>query len=752
MKSAIALSLTLILALLLAVPVAFADDQEKAQKKALEQQADQLIKEAKDLERSGQLLEARSRYAGSQAFWETKDAVQAIKHIDEVIHNRVKDALRQAHKLYDQGQFKSAAEALESASKLGESTGVLSYDLSLCYQRTGDTATSLAYLDQAVSASHDPKVRLKLQQLRSALVTGEQATAWKDPDRGRIDSVNGMVDSIGFEASLDEGPPSLQRDADKPGSPVVPASFTNNTNASSGTTSRRSASLCQAFKNLGTLPNNSATFSFNLANCAEDNDRPGEASGLLARYLEMSPKATDADRVRSRIADLNALAELQEQKGAEVRAIYASASRALEERKYDRALAEFQKAAATYPTFAPTEWRLALLYEAMGNVDRAKEHFNRFSELDSDKGAKEGAGLHLETLAIKRETYDQEVAAAEGTLSDLLNRAMNLTFNGMEDRTALYKQRAKATKKLYKKNQHLDRVGGFSIPFAYARQQLTEAADHLATALALFPLGAEANELMGLVFLQANDGRSAMRCFDAVAAQNLPVSFYAQLRGRKQDHAVKCELGRDHLRFIYLSSYDKKAKPTAPARPAAEDGLGDLVIEPGSAREQDFESLTLTLPEIKRVETKNGQLLLKLAKEEVTLSPIYMAAATPTEGPQGRRFGNNYTRLFVRYPGMEDSKLGNEGMTGLEKFKLAYDIANAGMNIATNLNPIGSVSALQSFIKITREIHGTVKSLRVNFASWERTFEDQQALQTGNAFRPIPTAAVSLTFLEELKW
>lgn len=756
MKSAIAINLIVIFVLVLSCPAVFAavrkDDQEKTQKKALEQQANELIREAKDLEKSGQLLEARARYAGSQAFWETKDAVQAIKHIDEVIHNRVKDALRQAHKLYDQGQFKSAAEALEQALKLGESTAILSYDLALCYQRTGDTAASLAYLDQAASSSPDPKRRLKLQQLRTALVTGEQTTAWKDADRSRIDNVNGMVDSIGFEASLDEGPPSLQREPAKPGSPAAPAAFSNVSNTSSAKSSRRSASLCQAFKNLGAIPANSPTFTFDLANCAEDNERPAEASALLTRYLEMSPKAADADRVRLRITDLNALSQLPEQKGAQVRAIYASASRSLEERKYDRALAEFQKAAATDPSFAPTEWRLALLYEAMGNVDQARQHFNRFREMEPDAATREAAGLHLETLEIKRETYDQEVAAAEGTLSDLLNRAMNLTFNGMEDRAALYKQRAKANKKLYKKNQHLDRVGGFSIPFAYARQQLIEAGDHLATALALFPLGAEANELMGLIFLQANDGRSAMRCFDAVAAQNLPVSFYAQLRGRKQDHAVKCELGRDRLRFIFLSSYDKKAKPSPPAKPAAEDGLGDLVIESGATRDQDFECLTLTLAEIKKVETKNGQLLLKLAKEEVTLSPIYMGAATPTEGPQGRRFGNNYTRLFVRYPGLEDSKLGNEGLTGGEKFKLAYDIANAGMEIATSLNPIGSVSALQSFIKIAREIHGTVKSLRVNFAAWEKTFEDQQILQQGSAFRPIPTTPVSLTFLEELKW
>src|SRR4029077_10668916 len=93
MKSVIAMTLTLIFFILLSTPAAFADDQDKAQKKALEQQANELISEAKDLEKSGQLLEARSRYAGSEAFWETKDATEAIKHIDEAIHSRVKDAL-----------------------------------------------------------------------------------------------------------------------------------------------------------------------------------------------------------------------------------------------------------------------------------------------------------------------------------------------------------------------------------------------------------------------------------------------------------------------------------------------------------------------------------------------------------------------------------------------------------------------------------------------------------------------------------
>src|SRR5450759_4960254 len=78
------------------------------------------------------------------------------------------------------------------------------------------------------------------------------------------------------------------------------------------------------------------------------------------------------------------------------------------------------------------------------------------------------------------------------------------------------------------------------------------------------PLGAEANELMGLVFLQANDGRSAIRSFDVVASQGLPVAFYAEMRGHKQDQAVKCELSRDRVRLIFLSSYDKKGNAVEP--------------------------------------------------------------------------------------------------------------------------------------------------------------------------------------------
>jgi hypothetical protein len=49
--------------------------------------------------------------------------------------------------------------------------------------------------------------------------------------------------------------------------------------------------------------------------------------------------------------------------------------------------------------------------------------------------------------------------------------------------------------------------------------------------------------------------------------------------------------------------------------------------------------------------------------------------ATFRSAPAARRFANNYTRLFVRYPGLEESKLGAEGMTAFEKVKFGYDLA-----------------------------------------------------------------------------
>jgi tetratricopeptide (TPR) repeat protein len=706
-----------------------AENQEKAQKKVLEAHAKAIIAEAKTLEKSGQLVEARVKYAESQAMLETRDAVDAIKHLDDEIHKHAKDVLNESRKLYEAHKYKEAAVALEQGAKTGTSQGVLSFNLALSYFQLGERNKAVESLDTAIRDTADPKEKARFEQLLTSFTTGENAAAANDNDRNRVAQFNHLADSLGFDASLedDEGTKDDRpfSESDLPSPHLTEATL----------------------KSTGAVTPPSIIF--DRANCAEINGRPAEAVRLLQQYLEAAPHALDADGVQPRVAELQSLIALPEPHGIEIRRLYASASGYLTERKYDRALAALLKAKSLVAEFSLTYWKVALLYEAMDNLDLARENFTHYAQLTSDPTAKEAATLHLSRLEEKKSRYEEEVSAAEDILSDLFNRGMNLTFNLDESRSSIRAHRARIKKKQDQKKDK-NRIGGFAIPYAYAQQELGRASEHLQVALALFPLGPEANELMGLVFLQANDGRAAIKNFDAVASQGLPVAFYAEMRGHKLDHAVKCELARDQVRLIFLSTYDKKGNPTAPDKPAGDDGLGDLTLAPSDDRAA-VDSLNLSLADIHKVETNKGLLTFKLAKQEFTLAPIYLPSYTPVEGPPARRFANNYTRLFIRYPGLEDAKLGAEGMTGGEKFVMGYKLASAGLNIATSLNPIGAIQATQSAISIARIIHSAMASMNVSFASWERSVDDQQQLLAGPSFKAIPIEPMNLAFVHDLK-
>src|SRR5439155_23387556 len=95
-----------------------AENLEKTQKKELEAQVRTMTTEAEGLAKAGQLAEARTKYAESQALIEMKDVTDALKRLDEQIHKRVKDALSESHKLYDSHKFKEAAAALDEGMKL----------------------------------------------------------------------------------------------------------------------------------------------------------------------------------------------------------------------------------------------------------------------------------------------------------------------------------------------------------------------------------------------------------------------------------------------------------------------------------------------------------------------------------------------------------------------------------------------------------------------------------------------------------
>ena len=181
-----------------------AENLEKTQKKALEAQAKAIVAEAKSLEAAGQLAEARVKYAASQALLETRDAADAIKHLDEEIHKRVKDALSESRKLYEAHKYKEAAIALEQGTKMGASQGVLSFNLALCYFQMGDRHQAVESLDATIRDTPDPKEKLKLQQLLTSFTTGENGAAASDIDKLRVVQFNQLADRLGFDASLED--------------------------------------------------------------------------------------------------------------------------------------------------------------------------------------------------------------------------------------------------------------------------------------------------------------------------------------------------------------------------------------------------------------------------------------------------------------------------------------------------------------------------------------------------------------------
>jgi len=149
---------TVLTVLLLASGLA-ADNLEKTQKKRLEAQVKTMTGEAQKLEKAGQLAEARIKYAESQALIEVKEVTEALKRLDEQIHKRVKDTLRDSRKFYEQRKFKEAAAGLDESAKLQAFQPVLAYNLALCYHQLGERDKALEYLRKAKPGTSEPRSR-----------------------------------------------------------------------------------------------------------------------------------------------------------------------------------------------------------------------------------------------------------------------------------------------------------------------------------------------------------------------------------------------------------------------------------------------------------------------------------------------------------------------------------------------------------------------------------------------------------------
>jgi tetratricopeptide (TPR) repeat protein len=199
-----------------------AENVEKAQKKELEAQAKAIIAEAKSLERTGELVGARAKYAESQAMIETNDAADAIKHLDDEIHNRVKDVLSNSRKFYESRKYTEAVAALEEGAKFGASEATVSYNLALSYFQLGERSKAAENLNKSVQSTPDPKRKVKLKQLLTFFTTGENRD--RASDKERIEQLNRMLESAGLDASLQDDQPDEEEEsfsgADTPPTPV----------------------------------------------------------------------------------------------------------------------------------------------------------------------------------------------------------------------------------------------------------------------------------------------------------------------------------------------------------------------------------------------------------------------------------------------------------------------------------------------------------------------------------------------------
>jgi len=706
-------------------------------KKQLEATSRQLIAEGKALEDHGELAEAKNKYIDAEGVFSTGTALDGIHRINDEIKQKVESLLADVHRLYDSGKTAQSIEQVRQGLDLDRTNPALHYDLALCYLRQGDRENAALQLDLAIGDVSNRRQREELLELRSTVLTGIAAPAVTPEFKERLEAFN---DSY------------LQENRD-PG----------DKNAAGG-------SLCDQTKDLRAAFNTSAAIAFNSAKCASEDSRPEDAAHELADYLKSAPDTLDRESTEFFEQNFDSLASLKDDPGQVVRKHYATAERYLDYRRYGRAIAEYDRAAEALPNYAETQWRLALLYEAYGDVQQSRAYFQRYQQLEQDASRKSRADVHLTTLDERRAIYDANVGDAEDIISNLLLRSMGIATEGEKHKGKLthrqrqrasshYKEAARATEKL-------------SAP--YVERELRHAREDLDSATEVFPLGAEANELLALIYLQQNNWPEAYGSYDAVASQNFPVSFYAQVNSAhdtKIVRATKVEIGQETIRLVDLSSYDPKRQvSTAPDQSAGDDDLGNLVVSSTTPPDADAEAVTIHAADVRGIATDKNFVVIKLDGDQIYLAPLNMLSDVPFEGGASRAYGNEYTRLFVRYLGYENAKLDTEGMTAGEKFRLGMEIAQIG--VAVGMMGVGAPAAYGSAVHVARIMHAiqvhrsmamgmrtaglAAKSIRladnlqVSIATLERTAADQQRVIEGMQFKILPAQQIQLKYREKL--
>jgi tetratricopeptide (TPR) repeat protein len=692
-------------------------------KKALDAKEKALVAEGRALEKKGRLDDAMDKFVDAEGFLSSKDALNGIERIQNNREKQVQALLAGAHKSYDAGKYSDCAEKLEKGLAISAVNPALHYDLALCYEKLEDRLQAREHLDSAIVATRDKKLRAELIQLRGNLQLGVTPVAAAGDARKRIDAFNATYQQTDSDAVGSAG--GAGGAGGDPRGPV-------------------SASVCDQIKGLQAVSPRNPAILFNAAKCAEGEGRAGDSARLLGEYLRLAPQALDAGDAQAQQEDLTSLAALEGDRGAQLRSHFAAAALDLDYRRYDRALAEYLAAEQVWPEYPLTSWKLAMLYEGTGDVTQARKYFERCQQLKTDSARNLAAAAHLASLDQWRSQYDDNLEEAHDLVGDLLLRSMGLSSQGVKRHTKLTKAQ-KNTRKWYRGAA----AASETLSAPYVSRQLDLAREALGEAAQLFPLGPEANELLALTDLENNNWPSAYNHFDAVASAGLPVSFYAQVtssKDKKVVRAAKVEIGKESVRLVYLSAYNVSKKMSEPPKePAGDDDLGNLVTSTALPPDLRIEGLSIPEADLRGVKTEASVVTVKRQKDELMIVPVFMSAYTPVAGKAARQFGNEYTRMFVRYLGYEKARLGKEGMTFGERLQLGFSFVDFGFSIVGAI-AYGGLGAYDAFAAL----HRVSQTLKVDTKTLQRTTSEQRRTLEGLAFKPIPTQVVQLAFRDSL--
>jgi len=683
--------------LLLAAPLFGADKQRKAR----ETEAKRLVAAARNLEKQGHLIEARTQYLASEHVLFTPDAERGLQHVAEAADQQVKSLMASAAQAYAAENFAKASQLLASADALHPGSIGITCNLALTTYQLGDHRDeALTQLDQCVSALREKDPRRRLAELLTALETGDRhvvAPALKQ----QVASLNDAI--------------LLASDKDPDSDDDVPTGLAG-----------QMPSLCAQMKQLQALQTVPAML-FNLAACAEAEGRFDEAVRLLSDYRDAAPDATDSEFVKARLGILKGLAALPEPQGALVRSLYTSASKRVDARRYDQAIVDYQKAAEALPSFVESTRRVATLYEAQGQMERARTYWQQAVLADTVEDTREQARLVVDGLDQEKGQYDELVNGARTLLHDLLGRSI---------------------------------LTGEPVGRIYAASRLQLANEKLSSAELLLPLAPEGNLLRAFACSQVNDFRCVRASFDAQRSLTLPVSFYGAVfykgvdpkkRPKEERTYGKFEFDAGTVRFAEISTVKPKRQTAQLATVAAgDDQLGRLGAADG-LRSGRFQGFTVPARAVKKLETQGGILYLEIEDKAVKhrkmlIEPLNFVLEIPPGGPGSRRFMNNYITIAETYGGVERAKLGKESTTAGEKLKMVYGFASIGMSVTSVM-----FGDFTSAVDIVRGVNNIGHQIGLNQRQVRHLVAERRQAIQGNEFRAIPSEPVSLAFRKDLQ-